>query len=81
MEAVAATLLVGPAEVLLEPGQKVAFQAIAYDRHGRKIGPVEAQWAFRRQGRHGRGATASFRGGEQGSVRPGRRPDSGPLGR
>ena len=46
VEPVAATLLVRPAEVLLEPGQSVAFQAIAYDRHGRKIGPVEAQWTF-----------------------------------
>jgi hypothetical protein len=46
VETTAATLLVRPAEVLLDPGQSVKFQAIAYDRHGRKIGPVEAQWTF-----------------------------------
>ncbi len=50
VEAVAATLLVRPAEVLLEPGRSVQFEAITYDRHGRKIGPVEAQWAFSGKG-------------------------------
>jgi outer membrane protein assembly factor BamB len=45
VESAPATLMVRPAEVLLEPGQSVQFEAIAYDRHGRKIGPVEAQWA------------------------------------
>jgi outer membrane protein assembly factor BamB len=57
VEAVAATLLVRPAEVLLQPGQSAQFQAIAYDQHGRKIGPVEAQWAF-----SGKGGT--IRGGK-----------------
>jgi outer membrane protein assembly factor BamB len=41
-----ATVLVEPAEVLLKPGEKVQFHAIAYDKLGRKIGPVQAKWSF-----------------------------------
>ncbi len=64
--ATAVTLLVRPAEVLLEPGQSVQFQAIAYDRHGRKLGPVEAQWAFSGKGSTIRGG--QFVAGPKGAV-------------
>jgi outer membrane protein assembly factor BamB len=41
-----ASLVIRPAEVLLRPGEAVKFQVIAYDRHGRRIGPVDANRAF-----------------------------------
>jgi len=37
-----ATLMLRPAEVLLRPGEKVTFEAIAYDKHGRRIGPADS---------------------------------------
>ena len=41
-----AALVVRPAEVLLRPGESVKFQVIAYDRHGRRIGPVDSTCSF-----------------------------------
>ena len=41
-----AALVIRPAEVLLRPGESVKFQVIAYDRHGRRIGPVDAACTF-----------------------------------
>jgi len=40
-----AVLLTRPAEVLLKPGEKVAFQALAYNAHGQFIKAVPATWA------------------------------------
>jgi len=37
-----ASLVVRPAEVVLSPGESVKFEILAYDRHGRLIGPVVA---------------------------------------
>jgi hypothetical protein len=69
-ENTAATLLVRPAEVLVEPGRSVEFKAVAYDRHGRKIGPVEAQWAFSGSpGGHATGVAA--RANQDAAVSPG----------
>jgi outer membrane protein assembly factor BamB len=41
-----ASLVIRPAEVLLRPGESVKFQVLAYDRHGREIGPAEAKCTF-----------------------------------
>ena len=41
-----AALAIRPAEVLLRPGEAVKFQVLAYDRHGREIGPVDAACTF-----------------------------------
>ncbi len=41
-----ATLLLHPAEVLLCPGQTAKFEAVAYDRNGKQIGPVEPAFSF-----------------------------------
>jgi outer membrane protein assembly factor BamB len=41
-----AALVIRPAEVLLRPGEKVKFEVVAYDRHGRQIGPVDATCHF-----------------------------------
>ena len=61
------SLLVRPAEVLLSPGEKVQFKAIAFDKLGRQIGPVEAKWSFK-----GMGSTLSpageFTAGSKGSI-------------
>jgi len=45
-EKLPATLMVQPAEVLLRPGETVKFKVIAYDRHGCRIGPVDATRYF-----------------------------------
>ncbi len=41
-----AALLIRPAEVLLRPGESAKFQVIAYDRHGRRIGPADVACTF-----------------------------------
>ena len=41
-----ATLAIRPAEVLLRPGESVKFKVLAYDQHGRRIGPVDATCNF-----------------------------------
>ena len=41
-----ATLLIQPAEVLLRPGETVKFRVIAYDKHGRRIGPIDSTCYF-----------------------------------
>ncbi len=41
-----ASLVIRPAEVLLRPGESVKFKVLAYDRHGRQIGPVDAACTF-----------------------------------
>ena len=38
--------MVRPAEVLLRPGESVKFKVLAYDRHGREIGPVDTACKF-----------------------------------
>jgi outer membrane protein assembly factor BamB len=62
-----ASVLVRPAEVLLEPGQTVDFRAIAYDAQGRLIKPVAAQWSYGGKGsvidNNGR-----FQAGRKGSI-------------
>jgi outer membrane protein assembly factor BamB len=41
-----AALQIRPAEVVLRTGESVKFQVLAYDRHGRQIGPVAAACSF-----------------------------------
>jgi hypothetical protein len=41
-----ASLVIRPAEVLLRPGESVKFKVLAYDRHGRPIGPAAAACTF-----------------------------------
>jgi outer membrane protein assembly factor BamB len=41
-----AALVIRPAEVLLRPGETVKFQVLAYDRHGRRIGPIDSTCYF-----------------------------------
>ena len=41
-----ATLVLRPAEALLRPGQTAKFKVIAYDKHGERIGPVDASCYF-----------------------------------
>ncbi len=36
-----ASLVIRPAEVLLRPGEGVKFKVLAYDQHGREIGPLD----------------------------------------
>lgn len=62
-----AVLQVRPAEVVLAPGAKMRFEAVAFDKHGRKIGPVEAAWTY-----GGKGSTVAadgaFQAGHKGSI-------------
>jgi len=66
-DAVPATVLVRPAEVLLKPGQGVTFQAGLYDKQGRFIKNAEAQWSY-----SGKGGTVNgegqFTAGPQGTI-------------
>lgn len=45
-DAPAAKLLVLPAEVLIEPGERVAFKASAFDELGQPLGQRDAEWSF-----------------------------------
>ena len=64
-EAQPTVMLVRPAEVLLKPGEKVRFQAMVYDQHGRLIKSVEPQWSYK-----GKGSVIGSDGTFQSSPRP-----------
>jgi outer membrane protein assembly factor BamB len=46
LEKVPASLVLRPAEVLLRPGEKAKFEVVAYDKHGRRIGPVDVKCTY-----------------------------------
>ena len=69
-----ASLVIRPAEVLLRPGEGVKFKVLAYDQHGREIGPLDTACKYplnlgklgadgavhrRQTGRHRRSASPS----------------------
>jgi len=48
--AAAALMQVRPAEVLVEPGEAVAFRAVAFDLGGRSLGSVKPHWSYEGNG-------------------------------
>jgi hypothetical protein len=41
-----ALIQIRPCEVLASPGEAVAFEVVAFDRSGRLLGPVDAEWSY-----------------------------------
>jgi hypothetical protein len=62
-----AVIQVRPAEALVKPGEAVQFAAMAFDREGRFLRPVEVEWSCKTPG-GSIGKDGTFRAGKAGAI-------------